>query len=382
MTRGALIVLALLALPGLARAHDRSVSYLRVSVRGSTATLSLRIRALDQNALDAEGIAAAEHLSRAVVLESAAAPCAVVPGSVTTLAAPLGWARYEWRARCDGPPTTLRARPIPMRASHVVHARVEWPDAGRSSEHLLGELSEVASLEVDDAAAAPSFASWLPVGVEHILTGVDHLLFLAMLLLLGGSIRQTAAIVTGFTVGHSVTLSAAALGLVEVDVGPVEALIGLSVALVAVENVWLVREARDRATPVVACAVPLVAAALTGQPAYAGIALFAACHLALVHRSARPVAWRGGVAAVFGLFHGFGFAGALAEGGLPAGSAFGALLGFNVGVELGQLAIVLLAWPLLAWLASDERRRVPAIQLGSAVGVAAGTFWFVTRGLG
>ena len=153
----------------------------------------------------------------------------------------------------------------------------------------------------------------------------------------------------------------------------------LSVALVAVENVWLSREERDRATPVVACALPLLAAVLTGQPAFAGIALFAACHLALAAKSERPAAWRWGLASVFGLLHGLGFAGALADGGLPQTSAVGALLGFNAGVELGQMAVVIVAWPALMWLSRRRDRRARMIELTSAGGVAAGAYWFVTR---
>ncbi|MCA9604535.1 MAG: HupE/UreJ family protein [Myxococcales bacterium] len=373
----ALLALLLLA-PGLARAHDRSVSHLSVAVREGGATLRLRLRAIDANALEAEALEPASHLPRAVVLASAAAACAPVPGSFAPLEAPRGWRRFEWRVRCDGAPTTLRAAPVPMRSSHVVHARVERAD-GAASEHVLGELAPVATFTDASSDGSPALLDWVPVGVEHILTGVDHLLFLAMLLMLAGTLRETALMVTGFTLGHSVTLAAATLEWVHVDAAPVEAVIGLSVALVAVENVWLTRETRDRATPIVACALPLAAAAILRQPAYAGIALFAACHFGLSARSARPLAWRAGVAAVFGLLHGFGFAGALADAGLPAETAWAPLCGFNVGVELGQLAVVLAAWPLLRWVSKDALRRVRAVQLASAVGVAAGTFWFVTR---
>lgn len=374
-----LALLVLLLWPGVAHAHDRSVSHLSVAARDDGATLTLLLRALDANALAAERLEMAAHLPRAVVLSTATSPCASLPASFAVLDAPRGFHRFEWRVRCDGPPTALRARPVPMRSAHVVHARIAWSDASRASEHVLGELSSEASLRAAPEHTAPAFAAWIPVGVEHILGGLDHLLFLAMLLLLAGSLRETALVVTGFTLGHSVTLGAAALGLVRVEPAPIEAIIGLSVALVAVENVWLTRAHRDRATPLVACALPVLAAIALREPAYAGIALFAACHFGLAARSARPLAWRGALAAVFGLLHGFGFAGALAEGGLPAEGALGPLLGFNVGVELGQLAVVALAWPVLRWVARDEARRVRAVQLASAVGVAAGTYWFVAR---
>ncbi len=384
MNRLAVLLALSCSAPSLARAHDRSISHARVVVRGDGATVQLRLRALDRNALEAEGLGFASlepHLQRSVALESASGPCVGVPGSFTELDGAAGWSRYEWRVRCAGAAVRLRAAPVPTRTSHVCFVEVRWPATGRSAEYVLSELALEAELAPGGgiAASGPALLRWIPVGVEHIGSGLDHLLFLAMLLLLAGSARETAAMVTGFTLGHSVTLAAAALDVVQVETTAVEAVIGLSVALVAVENVWLSRERRDRATPAVACAVPLGVAVITGQPAFAGIALFAACHFALVARSDRPAAWRWGIASVFGLLHGFGFAGALADGGLPAESTVGALLGFNVGVELGQLMVVLLVWPVLAWISRTETWRVRTIQVGSAAGAAAGTYWFVTR---
>jgi len=370
------LVLGLLLVAAPARAHDRSVSHARVTVSGDGASIALRVRALDRDALRAEGRDPAVHLPAAVTLDG----CDPVADSFVILDAPVGWARYAWRVRCEAPPTALRAAPIPSRSTHVCHARVVRD--GITTEHVLSELSPVAAL--DAPVDGPAFARWVPVGVEHIVFGLDHLLFLAMLLLLAGSLRETATMITGFTLGHSVTLAAASLGAVRVEPGPIEAVIGLSVALVAVENVWSSSARRDRVVPLVACGAPLVVAALTRQPAYAGVALYAACYLGLVDRAARserarPTAWRWVVASVFGLLHGFGFAGALAEGGLPAADTVGALLGFNVGVELGQLAVVALAWPLLRYLRRDEIRGRLTVQLASALGVAFGTYWFVAR---
>jgi len=113
-----------------------------------------------------------------------------------------------------------------------------------------------------------------------------------------------------------------------------------------------------------------------------GIGLFALCSLGLQGRGEQPARMRWLVAFVFGLIHGFGFAGVLAEVGLPPGRTAAALLGFNLGVELGQLVIVALCWPLL-WLAM---RRAPAqrrllIQLGSSPILAAGLYWFLGRSL-
>ena len=141
-------------------------------------------------------------------------------------------------------------------------------------------------------------AAYVRLGVGHILAGPDHLLFVFGLVLLAGATRRLLATVTAFTLGHSVTLTAAALGLVAVPVDPIEVAIAASVFVLAVEL------ARD----------PGRASAIRRRP------------------------WV--MAFAFGLLHGFGFAGALAEAGLPGDEIPLALLGFNLGIEAGQVAFV------------------------------------------
>ena len=114
-----------------------------------------------------------------------------------------------------------------------------------------------------------------------------------------------------------------------------------------------------------------------------GLALFSACHFALLARVARPAPLRTAVAFAFGLVHGFGFAGVLSEMALPDSRLVPALFGFNLGVEVGQLAVVALGWPLLAWLAtrhSAGHRKVA--EWGSAAVCGLGVFWFLSRSLG
>jgi len=177
----------------------------------------------------------------------------------------------------------------------------------------------------------------------------------------------------------------------------VEALIGLSIALVAIENVWLAQDRSARAshggrasllTPAVGVAavatIAIVAWVVGAAPAgaLAGTALAAACYFGLAARSQRPERLRFAVTAMFGLIHGFGFAGTLMEMELPRQQLGLALLGFNVGVELGQL------WTLAAVLAAfmlmrrSERLRTATMSWGSAAAAAAGAFWLITRTFG
>ena len=174
--------------------------------------------------------------------------------------------------------------------------------------------------------------SFVLLGVEHILTGYDHLLFLLGLLLLGGSLGGLVKTVTAFTVAHSVTLALAVLDLVVLPARLVESAIALSVAYVATENLWR----RERA--------------LRGR-------------------------WR--LTFAFGLVHGLGFASILREVGLGASLPL-SLAAFNLGVEAGQLAVVV---PLVLGVrVLAGRAWAEPVRLGLSAGVAAaGVLWFVQR---
>ena len=176
--------------------------------------------------------------------------------------------------------------------------------------------------------------TFIPSGVHHILIGPDHILFLIGLLLLGGSWGALVRIVTAFTIGHSVTLSLAALDILTPPPTLIEPAIALSIVFVGADN--------------------------------------------LVRGDGRDLrAW---VALVFGLVHGFGFANVLREFGLPREALGWSLFSFNVGVEIGQLAIVLLVASALA--AVRRYSSVMAYRVafaGSIVVIAAGTYWFVER---
>ena len=186
------------------------------------------------------------------------------------------------------------------------------------------------------AGALAVMGTFIPSGVHHIMIGPDHILFLVGLLLLGGSWRRLVTIVTAFTIGHSVTLSLAALDIVTPPAWLIEPAIALSIVVVGADNLLQRKE--------------------KGRDLRAFVALF------------------------FGLIHGFGFASVLKEFGLPQEALGWSLFSFNVGVELGQLAIVLVVASALALV----RRRWPRTDKwvvigGSAVVIAAGAYWFVER---
>jgi hypothetical protein len=332
------------------------------------------------------------YLTRALRLHAGPTPCALVDGP-RALAAPAARAAVEWRVRCPAQ-GTLRIESALFREvapGHLHFVRVHG--AGELVEAALG--GDAATLVLDGRPEAPARAAgapgtwtaYLALGVQHIATGADHLLFLVGLVLMARRIGEVATLVTGFTLAHSLTLALAVLGGLRPEPAAVEALIGLSIALVAVENAWLLA-GRPRALPALLTALLLglagaSAAGVGVVPAatFAGLALFVPAYFALVARSTRPVRLRTAIAFAFGLVHGFGFAGVLAELALPPARMAGALLGFNLGVELGQLAFLVAVWPLLVVL-RRWREGAPGRLLAEAAsaGVAGlGVFWLVAR---
>jgi hydrogenase/urease accessory protein HupE len=188
-----------------------------------------------------------------------------------------------------------------------------------------------------DADAGPSITSWTLLGVEHIATGLDHVAFLLGLLLVAGLDRRIVVTVTAFTLAHSLTLALAVLDVVHLPSAPVEATIAASVVLVA-------REALRPDAPTLAHRAPWL------------------------------------VALVFGLVHGLGFAGALRDVGLPPGGAPLALLGFNLGVEIGQLALVLAALAVARLARAGFRDGLARLRAPAAYALGAlGALWLVER---
>jgi hypothetical protein len=306
-----------------------------------------------------------------------------------------GWVVYSWRLACPaaGERALTSGLLLDVAPSHLHFARVV--DDGGVVERVLSEAdptweipAATAGAAADAGVAPPvggtAFFSYVALGVAHILSGWDHLAFVLALLLLASSLREVAALVTGFTAAHSVTLGLAVLGVVHPEGRVVEALIGFSVALVAAENAWIL-SGRDRLVPLAIVAslalLALLGVGVVPRLAFAGLALFSLCHFALLGVSQRPARLRAAVAFAFGLIHGFGFAGVLAEMALPVDRLAPALFGFNVGVEIGQLGVVAIVWPLLGLIARSFAGRVErlAAEVGSAAICGLGLFWFVTR---
>jgi hypothetical protein len=398
---GAALLAAALA-SASANAHQRSQSFSTWRVDGPRVRATVSLLALEATRLAPPtgafgelGPVAAAHLAASVALSRGGTACALE--SARPVRARPGHLRVELAFRCPEAGTLLLTQGafLDQAPSHVHFARVLQPGAPPRELLFRADARTQPLLAPTggpfERPSGAGFAEYVRLGIGHILGGLDHLAFLAALLLVGGSLRELLVAITGFTLGHSATLSLAALGLVRVDAPLVEATIGFSIALVAAE--MLARRGRALRPLARAAGVGLgllAALALAGRPPgappalpLAGLALFSACYLQLADAPGAARRLRPAVTALFGLVHGFGFAGALLEAGLPRERLVGALLGFNVGVEIAQIgAVVLLAAAASVLRAARASERALAADLAAAGLCALGVFWFVARAYG
>lgn len=262
---------------------------------------------------------------------------------------------------------------------------VRITDVGGFNEAVLTQGRSDVPVGGATAHTGTDVASFLLLGFEHVLSGIDHIAFLIALALLAGGPWRIVLAVTGFTLGHSVTLALVALGVLQPDTAAVEALIGFTVA-------WAAGDALARArnvSPWIGFAgavgivtLPLIAW-IAGLPVLSwvlllGLALFAGT-MSFARRFDGPYV-APAIATVFGLAHGAGFAGPLLEMDIPSDQLIWTLLAFNLGVEGGQLAVLAIMGAVL-WILRSTLTQIPrpAFDATAAVLFALGTFWFVSR---
>jgi hypothetical protein len=345
------VPLALLLGAGVARAHDADIIYTQVkrtqaeapevrvllTMTASTLTQVLPADAdgdgsVSQADLDSRRAALEVGLWDALPLTAGGSPCT----------------RKEHTARERETfvelTATYQCPPGPLRQTYTVlsllpsNYRVVLGSFGEGGQ-LFADAQQP-TLEIPERGPAtpssfsPGLGGWIQLGMKHIFEGIDHLAFLLALLLVGGSLKRVLWMVTSFTVAHSLTLGATALGFILLDpqlTRWVEAAIAFSIIYVAVENL-LLREHRHRTL----------------------------------------------ITFLFGLIHGFGFASVLGAYGLGEQVASG-LLGFNLGVELGQALIVMALLPLIRLIQRRPKVNLWTVRVLSSVILCAGAGWLVQR---
>jgi len=241
----------------------------------------------------------------------------------------------QWRLKADLPESAQQVQVTWPEGAGALVLRQQGVDDPYTGYLAGGEASpEIAVSGGDAQNSVQAFVSYIPVGFDHILPkGLDHILFVLGLFFLSARLRPLIWQVSAFTLAHTVTLALGAVGSVNVPGEIVEPLIAASIVYVAVENIF---------------------------------------HSGLNR-------WRPLVIFGFGLLHGLGFASVLGEFGLPAGQFVPALIGFNVGVELGQLAVIAIAFALVGWAMRRDWYRSRIAVPASCVIAAVGAYWFVER---
>ena len=262
-------------------------------------------------------------------------------------------------------------------------------DSNLSTEKLFTTQTKTWNLKdiysSKESSVNSSFKEYVLLGIKHISTGYDHLAFLFGLLLLNQRLKKLVLAITGFTLGHSLTLSLAVLDLVRPVNSFIEALIGFSIALLGLE--FLIRHSKSNSTYVKNISYLLFFLFLlyfifsegSNSLGLLGLFVFSFCYLMLVSKNLSSF-FSLFIASIFGLIHGFGFGGFLFEVGFSEDNILKTLFGFNLGVEIGQLMAMSLFILIIFGISKlDIKNKEYINPLLATFLVTLGTYWFVYR---
>jgi HupE / UreJ protein len=354
MRPAVLVALVLTLLGGGARAHQGGVSYAAITVHDTEVEIALEVAYQDWLPIvdldaDHDGVLGADEaraqlarlgaVARAQVRVMAdGTPCPATPIDIDVgQRLDTAFTVLHLSYRCPLRIEELTVTCVLLAHEHPGHRTLTTVAGDRFPlrQHVFGPGSEtlVVTRGRPLAGRVEAIAQFVRLGVAHIFTGYDHILFLLGLLLVASGLGDLLKIVTSFTIAHTLTLVLATLGYVRLDMRLSESLIALSIVYVAIEN------------------------------------LVATQH---------PFRWM--LTFGFGLVHGFGFSNVLAQMAIPRDVLGWSLASFNVGVELGQVVIVSLAYPLVAW-SRQHAWNARAVRVASVAIGLMGLYWFVERAL-
>ena len=395
------IILLSIAIILPAEAHNRSQSFSSWSIDQQNLSMLFTLKEREATRLQPNDNLSNEaslisHLEKTIEVRQAGVQCSA-RAPLQAMTAEPGYLRIAATYSCaralqDIAPEIQIGSFFSLVSSHIHYARIGI-DNRAPLEYLFTEGRQQQVIETGDSDWSTSFRQaflqYTVLGMEHIFTGLDHIAFLLALLLMLRSLRDVIWLVSGFTLGHSITLSLAVLGWVTPETAIVEALIGFTIALVAAENIGcrtgVNRQIAYGATAILALMTMLSVSQLVPSTlpviSFVGLIIFTLSYLPANHgRSTiqiRPL-----LSLAFGLIHGFGFAAILQEVGLPSEQLWPALLGFNIGVELGQLLIVAAVWICYLRLKRYRDFTAAAAEVCSALLCGLGLYWFVARSYG
>jgi len=393
-----LIGLAVFAASGLgpaAFAHVRSESHSVWEINGRDVDLVMTIPKIESQRLNPNGPqvddpAMEKYLADRVYPLSGKERCAVVPPIVALSSAP-EFRRFDFTYKCpsDKNISIHSGAFFDLVQSHTNFAQIQNVATGDFVEELITtdrQTVEVTGGEESKLKSASIF-EFIRMGIMHIFTGVDHMSFLLGMIMISRRLKDLIFVVTGFTIGHSITLALAVTGVLRPHGDYIDALVALTICLIGAENLAVATE--KPAVFALGLAGIIVAMALVKAMGFGGLpillsvgaGLFTANYLMISGHLPDAGRLRMIITLVFGLIHGFGFAAGLLELQIPPGRLVEMLFGFNIGVEIGQLTLVL-GVTLLVYGLSKVKWTVPRpvfVDLASTFLVAEGLFWYVSR---
>jgi len=297
--------------------------------------------------------------------------------------------RFEFNFECAGA-DDMRLQSsafFDLIRSHVNLAQIETEDGKFAEQVFSVDHPELELKGEGDALQSANFFQYVQMGIMHIFTGVDHMSFLLGLVLISRRTRDLVFVITGFTIGHSATLALAVTGILRPHAEYIDALVALTIALIGAENVAVATHRPGTvAAGVGGLLLAMVIAKLAGFGTLPtllllGAGIFTVNYLMISGHLRDAGRLRLVVTVVFGLIHGFGFAAGLLEFKMPQGRLAELLVGFNLGVEIGQLSVVFV---LLGFVTLLRRLKLalprPIVVDTVASGlVGIGLYWFLGR---
>jgi hypothetical protein len=395
----ALFVLAALAatalLPSSAKAHVRSESHAVWEIDGRNIDLVMTIPKIESQRLNPNGpqvddAVLEKYLADRVYPLSGKIRCPVEP-PITALSSAPEFRRFDFTFKCpsDRDLQIHASAFFDLVPSHTNFAQIQNVATGEFVEELITNEHQVVQVTGGEESKlkTASIFEFIRMGIMHIFTGVDHMSFLLGMVMISRRLKDLIFVVTGFTIGHSITLALAVTGVVRPHADYIDALVALTICLIGAENLSVANGkpavfAIGMAGIILAMAV-VKALGFGGLPILlsVGAGLFTANYLMVSGRLPDAGRLRMIITLVFGLIHGFGFAAGLLELQIPPSRLAEMLLGFNIGVELGQLTLVL-GVTLLVFLLSKLKWTVPRpifVDVASCFLVAEGLYWYVSR---
>jgi hypothetical protein len=393
------LLLSVVTLAGLSArpvlAHVRSESHSTWEISGGSVDLIITIPKLETQRLGKGGAQPTDeqmevYLSERAYPLSNGVRCPVAP-PLEALSATQDYRKFDLTYKCpSGSNIQIHSGAFfDLVPSHTNFAQIQNEATGDFAEQLITRDRQTVQVTggEENRLQTAGFLEFVQMGVMHIFTGIDHMSFLVGLVLISRRLKDLVFVVSGFTIGHSLTLALAVTGVIRPHAEYIDALVALTIALIGAEN--LAVATRKPAYFALGMGGLMALMALTRWAGFGGLpillivgaGLFSANYLMVSGHLRDAGRLRLAITLVFGLIHGFGFAAGLLEMQIPTGRLAELLVGFNVGVEVGQLTLVL-GLTGLVYLLAKAKLTLPrpiVVDVASSFLVGLGLFWFISR---